>query len=1009
VCLLGICGNLNAQSTLKLRSKAEKRLRGWEPEDERWGHLGEVLIDSVFVDLHEKVVGVYCTSALSYRPFREDSGPLLKESIVNALRRKFKDYTIQVFSGGYEIEELIPNYYRKESGQDHKRLSNKATRPIFLKKEDGTQPAHGLANNHIALWHSHGWYYESKLDRWEWQRARLFGTVEDIYPLSYVLPYLVPMLENAGATVFLPRERDVQKHEIIVDNDTSTGQSQFKLLVDSTNIIRQIGFCTKDTLFTGENPFHLGTSLAIHSRGHEKIASYVPDVPEKGNYAVYVAYQQRPENSRAVGYRVHHTGGVSSFELNQTMGGGTWIYLGTFHFNAGYHPARGSVNVSAQEGMVSLDAIRFGGGTGNVARRPAHEVLPNNWSLRNDSVSEEQAIAIDADNYRWKTSGRPRYLEAARYWLQYAGMPDTLVYSLHEGKNDYNDDYKSRGEWVDFLMGAPNGPTNDRMHEGLCIPIDLAFAFHTDAGITPGDSVIGTLGIYSSVRDSGYFPNGQSKLASRDLTDLIQTQVVVDIQALYKPDWTRRGMWDKQYSEAWRPNVPTMLLELLSHQNLGDMKLGLDPRFRFHVSRAVYKGMLRFLAHQEGRDYVVQPLPVDHMAIERMKGNHFRLSWKPVEDPLEPTSLPTHYKVYKRIGSNGFDNGVLVDTSCYQFQLDTANQIVSFKVCAVNDGGESMPGEILAVGIALESTSTVLVVNAFDRVSAPAFIDKDGFAGVAWWEDQGVPDRYELGHVGKQYDYNRKSPWLDDDSPGWGASYGNDEGVVIPGNTFDFPYVHGKAILAAGHSFISVSDEVFEHSEFKSSSFKVVDVILGEEKTQKNHLDDSKLDYQLFSPGLQKKVSALTSEGVSFFISGANVGSDFILQQDTLAEKFAADVLHYKWRTNHAVKTGQVYSTDYVSPIFRNQVVFNTEHHPAIYSVEAPDAIEPANKQAVTAWRYAENNSSAGILCDGAYKTAVLGFPFESILNESERNQLMKDILDFLTTEPKTDKTNNYE
>ena len=33
---------------------------------------------------------------------------------------------------------------------------------------------------------SHGWYYEPKLDRWEWQRARIFQTVEDLYTQSYV-------------------------------------------------------------------------------------------------------------------------------------------------------------------------------------------------------------------------------------------------------------------------------------------------------------------------------------------------------------------------------------------------------------------------------------------------------------------------------------------------------------------------------------------------------------------------------------------------------------------------------------------------------------------------------------------------------------------------------------------------------------------------------------------------------------------------------------------------------
>lgn len=80
-------------------------------------------------------------------------------------------------------------------------------------------PTNGLQNRHIALWQSHGFYYEPKLDRWEWQRARCLQTVEDLYTQSFVLPYLVPMLENAGANVLIPRERDCQTAEIIIDND----------------------------------------------------------------------------------------------------------------------------------------------------------------------------------------------------------------------------------------------------------------------------------------------------------------------------------------------------------------------------------------------------------------------------------------------------------------------------------------------------------------------------------------------------------------------------------------------------------------------------------------------------------------------------------------------------------------------------------------------------------------------------------------------------------------------
>ena len=104
-------------------------------------------------------------------------------------------------------------------------------------------------------------------------------------------------------------------------------------------------------------------------------------------------------------------------------------------------------------------------------------------------------------------------------------------------------------------------------------------------------------------------------MASRDLSDIVQTQIIEDLRQVYNPGWTRRGLWDRPYHEARRPNVPAMLLELLSHQNLADQKYGLDPEFRFNVSRSVYKGILKYLAYTENRDYIVQPLPVKNLAI----------------------------------------------------------------------------------------------------------------------------------------------------------------------------------------------------------------------------------------------------------------------------------------------------------------------------------------------------------------------------------------------------------
>ncbi len=131
-------------------------------------------------------------------------------------------------------------------------------------------------------------------------------------------------------------------------------------------------------------------------------------------------------------------------------------------------------------------------------------------------------------------------------------------------------------------------------------------------------------------------------------------------------------------------------------------------------------------------------------------------------------------------------------------------------------------------------------------------------------------------------------------------------------------------------------------------------------------------------------------------MSGAYVGSDLLIHSDSTAIRFAEKTLHFLPRTGHAVRNGNVYATDYAKPVFSGKFTFNTGYSQSVYNVEAPDAIEPSGKEALCAFRYAENNASAGVAYNGAYKTVILGFPFETIMNENQRELLMDQILKFL-------------
>jgi hypothetical protein len=983
--------------------RIEDNLKDFGPFFPDFGHLGEFAPDSVRVFREEQRIQLFFNREVSHIPLREQLIAEEECRIKSFLGWHYRKYHIELLAGSTPLTELVPNFYRNLLPIDssHFPVHGSDQRILYTRPERTAYPA-GLYGKHIALWPSHGRYYEASLDRWEWQRARLHTTVEDLLPMSFVLPYLTRILENAGAITLMPRERDIQRHEVIIDNDLSTQNSQLELNLDrfSFEKIPGRGFRWQKTYLGEENPFRLGSYLIARAKTYPDrpdcnwVARYVPDIPAAGSYALYISYGQNETLLTPVAYRIQTPEGIDRVLVDQRMGAGTWIYLGQYFFEAGKNPKKGAIEVISMDpaSLITLDAIRIGGGMGNIARQPDSLTLAKRIRLE---TQKRRANATKPGSYpvSWRTSGLPRYMEAARYYLQYAGVP-AEIYKLNPGTDDYRDDYQCRGEWVNYLMGN-TGATDSKNISGPGIPIDLALAFHTDAGIAGNDSIIGTLAIYSNRNHAETFPDGRSRGINRELADIVQSEIVRDILQTHNPEWTRRGLWNKAYSEAYRANTPSLLLELLSHQNLADMRYALDPGFRFMVSRAIYKGILRFLAFQDRRSYTVQPLPPDHFGIEKLPGKRVRLSWQPVTDTLEPTAIADHFHIYVREQASGFrllENHY--DSTVFTWELPEYGKIYSFRVVAANAGGESFPSEILSAGVLEGTDSTALVVNAFDRTGPPAIIDRNDFAGVAFWEDEGVPDRQDLSTVGMPYDYERNSPWLDDDSPGWGASHSDREGRIVPGNTFDFTGVHGRAILANGLSFVSCSDEFFTTNRL-SDDLTLIDVFYGEERTQLNPTTNL-ARYRLFPEGMQHQLLVAAEKGIPFLISGAYLGTDMMEQADTQAIRFAQDHLHFQWRSGHADRMGMVYGTDDSSFFSNASLSFNTGYHPMYYTVEAPDALEPCGDQSVTILRYRSSRASAAVAAKGRNRTVVLGFPFETILSASVRNEFMGKVVAFL-------------
>ena len=879
---------------------------------------------------------LHFSSELSFYPWHEDDYEWFRNQVVKEWKDIAGSYTLgNIYTNRYELSQLILPYLHSEgqSSGYHRSIEDPRDGDPGLVHETGARTFHkGLSGRHIALWQSHGRYYNEDQDIWMWQRAQLHRTVEDMYTQSYVIPFLMPMLENAGAYVMTPRERDIQWREIICDNDASfdgprDGKMRKAGSYSENGSWKDAGSGFADTkpVYTfSDTPFSAGSARSADCSGSKASASAVwtADIEERGNYAVYISYKTLENSSKEARYTVRHMGGETQFTVNQKRGGGTWIYLGTFEFS----PESGasvSLDNRGPEGFcVSADAVKIGGGMGKLERGGS-------------------------------TSGVPAFAEGAHYWMQWAGADSTIT---RNWETDYTNDFASRGLWTTM------------MKEQKEIPFDLSFAFHSDAGVTPNDSIVGTLAIYTLRADGEReFSDGRDRIISRLLCDYVQTQVVQDIRADFNPEWTRRGLWDKSYSESRTTGVPAMILELLSHQNFADMKYGLDPAFRFTVSRAVYKGILKTLSDYYDVPYVVQPLPVERFSARTNGSDKVRLEWSPVKDRLEPTADATGYTIYTRIDGGAFDEGV--ETRDPHIEIDIQKgHIYSFKVEAWNEGGRSFPSEILSVGIAdSQDAKEVLIINNFDKVSAPAWIDTPDYAGFQGSKDQGVPYLYDISYIGENYEFDRNAEYVDDDYPGFGATHSDKACQVIAGNSFDYPYVHGKALLELGYSFSSMSAKAFCGSGAEAFA---LDLICGKQGGDK---------FPVYTEELKKELREFAGRGGHIFISGSNIASD------ASASGFVSELFGIK-AVNH-------YGSG-VSVI--GEMPFAGEPCSQVYSVQHPDGVRPVGRNASIWLRYPDARYGAAVRYDsGKHRSISVGVPLETLLREEDRTELLKSVLEF--------------
>ena len=357
---------------------------------------------------------------------------------------------------------------------------------------------------------------------------------------------------------------------------------------------------------------------------------------------VYVWYRAGANRTTAARFEIDHAAGTSIRYVDQTVDGDRWVWVGDFPYRSGETATLRWSNQSTAGGVLIADAVKLGDGMGSIVRGGT-------------------------------TSGQPRWRECSRYHAEYFGAPSSVWNPLSSGQ-DNGDDVTCRpfyGEW----WGA-----------------DLFMSLHTNAGGGSGTST--------------WIHDTQPTAGSAAFQSILHNRIVTDIRAAWNAAWIDDGQHTANFGEVRElSTMPGVLVELAYHDDLGgDIEALHHPRFRKIAGRALYRGIVEYLA--PGSAFSLEP---PTRLLMRNDGlGKLILSWSSV-----PTA--TSYRV--RLSNDGFayDDGQIVAGASLAISGLGHGALKFATVAAINSGGVGFASEPVGARLAPGSTAPLLLVNGFDR------------------------------------------------------------------------------------------------------------------------------------------------------------------------------------------------------------------------------------------------------------------------------------------------------
>lgn len=545
-----------------------------------------------------------------------------------------------------------------------------AAAPTASADEGGTgslaTPIGALSGKIVYMSAGHGWQWSTTLGRWATDRGDNNEIVED-FGNQDQLTFYADYVLRAGGTVVPMRPIGHQLNEVVLDND-SPGVTYSGSWADSASSVRY------DEDY-GAVADAVGYRFANISSTETATATYTPNIPAAGFYPVYTWVLDGANRTNQL-YRITDSdGGVTEIRVDHRMVGKGWVYLGTYHFDAG---TSGSVQISNQStaggSVVIADAIRFGNGMGDVPSGPG--------GIGTGSIS-----------------GYPREDENSLMWL-WRGV--------------------GLGNNPATVLGTSNVSAPSRMAEHMNANTNpfgtsVYIGFHSNAG--GGRGAVGLI-------DTDVADRTPHQV---DLALYTGRQINQDMQALngqFEHNWSTRtthtftGQFG-EIDEGASAEMDMTIIEVAFHDSVEDAQLMRDPKVRDQIARSTYEATLEYFANWGGLpNPVSQPaMPTSVSAVSDASGN-VTVSWS-----AGPTGVqggaPTAFRVYVSRDGYGFGNYIDVPGGGTTALVIPASELDGdayyFKVTAVNAGGES-PGSALAGARKNDGgANRILVVDGFDR------------------------------------------------------------------------------------------------------------------------------------------------------------------------------------------------------------------------------------------------------------------------------------------------------